>query len=108
MQLKVVRLYVGTFFTSLDMQGASISLLPLDSKRLDRLDAPTQVLSGCLALCSPSSVPASHAGCCGNILLPCPSYWHVPKLHIHTNALYCFLTCYLAPDAGFAQPHSRL
>lgn len=41
-RLKVVRLYVGTFFTSLDMQGASISILPLDSRRLDWLDAPTQ------------------------------------------------------------------
>ncbi len=71
-QLKVVRLYVGTFFTSLDMQGASISILPLDSRRLDWLDAPTQVLFGCLPVCSPSLVPANHAGCAGNILLPCP------------------------------------
>ena len=42
-QLKVVRLFVGSFFTSLDMQGASISLLPVDADRLARLDAPTQV-----------------------------------------------------------------
>lgn len=42
MQVKVVRLYVGTFFTSLDMQGASISLLPVESGRLARLDSPTQ------------------------------------------------------------------
>ena len=42
MQVKVVRLYVGSFFTSLDMQGASISLLPVDSERLARLDSPTQ------------------------------------------------------------------
>lgn len=42
MQVKVVRLYVGSFFTSLDMQGASISLLPLDSARLAKLDSPTQ------------------------------------------------------------------
>jgi len=68
-QLKVVRLYVGTFFTSLDMQGASISIMPLDSRRLEWLDAPTQVLFGC----SPSLVPASHAACSGNIVLPCPS-----------------------------------
>ena len=42
MQVKVVRLYVGSFFTSLDMQGASISLLPVDSARLAKLDSPTQ------------------------------------------------------------------
>lgn len=42
MQVKVVRLLVGSFFTSLDMQGVSISLLPVDSDRLARLDAPTQ------------------------------------------------------------------
>ncbi|KAL3151120.1 hypothetical protein ABBQ38_012986 [Trebouxia sp. C0009 RCD-2024] len=41
-KVKVVRLYVGTFFTSLDMQGASISLLPVESGRLARLDSPTQ------------------------------------------------------------------
>lgn len=40
--MKVVRLYVGSFFTSLDMQGASVSLLPVDSERLTRLDSPTQ------------------------------------------------------------------
>ncbi len=44
MQVKVVRLYVGSFFTSLDMKGASITLLPLDSSRLAKLDSPTQVL----------------------------------------------------------------
>ena len=74
MQLKVVRLYVGTFFTSLDMQGASISILPLDSRRLDWLDAPTQVLLACLPLCSLSLLPASHAACSANIALPCPSH----------------------------------
>ena len=42
-QLKVVRLYVGSFFTSLDMKGCSITLLPLDAQRLARLDASTQV-----------------------------------------------------------------
>ena len=42
MQVKVVRLYVGPFFTSLDMQGVSISLLPVDSDRLARLDSTTQ------------------------------------------------------------------
>ncbi len=74
MQLKVVRLYVGTFFTSLDMQGASISIMPLDSRRLEWLDAPTQVLSGCLPFCSPSAIPASHAACSGNNVLRCPSH----------------------------------
>lgn len=43
MQVRVVRLYVGAFFTSLDMQGASISLLPVHHQRLAWLDAPTQV-----------------------------------------------------------------
>ena len=41
--VQVVRLYVGTLFTSLDMQGASISLLPVNQQRLTWLDAPTQV-----------------------------------------------------------------
>ena len=42
MQVKVVRLYVGLFFTSVDMQGASITLLPADPHRLAALDSPTQ------------------------------------------------------------------
>lgn len=42
MQVKVVRLYVGSFFTSLNMQGASVSLLSVDPDRLARLDSPTQ------------------------------------------------------------------
>ena len=49
-QLKVVRLYVGSFFTSLNMQGAGITLLPLDPQRLTWLDAPTQVRTG-LSVC---------------------------------------------------------
>lgn len=42
MQMNVVRLYVGTFFTSLNMKGASLSLLPVDPCILARLDSPTQ------------------------------------------------------------------
>lgn len=43
MQVRVVRLYVGTLFTSLDMQGVSISLIPVQHQRLAWLDARTQV-----------------------------------------------------------------
>lgn len=43
LQLNVVRLYVGAFITSLDTKGVSISLMPVDKRRLAWLDAPTQV-----------------------------------------------------------------
>lgn len=41
-KMNVVRLYVGTFFTSLNMKGASLTLLPVDPRILARLDSPTQ------------------------------------------------------------------
>jgi dihydroxyacetone kinase len=42
-QVDVQRLYVGNLMTALDMAGFSLSLLQLDDKRLQRLDAATQV-----------------------------------------------------------------
>ena len=42
-KVKVVRLLVGTFMTSLDMAGVSITIWPVTSKQLERLDAPSQV-----------------------------------------------------------------
>lgn len=45
---------MGTLFTSLDMKGVSVSLLPVGQQRLARLDAPTQVHpSLALLLCMP-------------------------------------------------------
>ncbi len=38
--VRVERLYVGNYMTSLDMKGYSLSLLPLDDQLLQRLDAP--------------------------------------------------------------------
>ena len=40
-ELTIDRLYAGTFMSSLDMAGISISLLRLDDRILQRLDAPT-------------------------------------------------------------------
>lgn len=37
----VERAYVGTFLTALEMAGVSLSLLRVDDRRLERLDAPT-------------------------------------------------------------------
>ena len=42
-QVNIVRLLVGTFMTSLDMAGVSITLWPVNHKQLERLDAPSQV-----------------------------------------------------------------
>ncbi len=39
--LKTERVYAGTFVSSLDMAGVSVSVLRLDDDRLRRLDAPT-------------------------------------------------------------------
>ena len=36
-------MYVGTFMTSLDMAGFSLSVLVLDNERIAALDADTQV-----------------------------------------------------------------
>ncbi len=36
-------MYVGTFMTSLDMAGFSLTLLVLDDERIAALDADTQV-----------------------------------------------------------------
>jgi dihydroxyacetone kinase len=41
-QIAVERIYAGTFLSSLDMAGISISLLPVDDDRLRWLDAPTE------------------------------------------------------------------
>ena len=43
MQVEVARVYVGTFMTSLDMAGFSLSVLLLDDERVAALDADTQV-----------------------------------------------------------------
>ncbi len=39
--LAVERVYMGTFLSSLEMAGVSLSVLPVDDERLARLDAPT-------------------------------------------------------------------
>jgi dihydroxyacetone kinase len=39
--LTVERAYLGTFLSSLEMAGISLSVLPVDEQRLARLDAPT-------------------------------------------------------------------
>ena len=42
-QVEVARVYVGTFMTSLDMAGFSLSVCVLDDQRIAALDAETQV-----------------------------------------------------------------
>ena len=42
-QVEVARVYVGTFMTSLDMAGFSLTVLVLDDERVAALDADTQV-----------------------------------------------------------------
>ncbi|KAK9824231.1 hypothetical protein WJX72_008791 [[Myrmecia] bisecta] len=42
LQLKVERVYVGSFMSALDMTGISLTLLRVDQQRLQYLDAPTQ------------------------------------------------------------------
>ncbi len=54
-QLHVARVYVGTFMTSLDMSGFSLSVLVLDEERAAYLDAPTQV-------CAPWPLPGLEEG----------------------------------------------
>ena len=56
-QLKITRVYCGTFMTSTDMSGFSISLLKLKEELMAYLDAPVKVyyvvgfrIIGCLAL----------------------------------------------------------
>ena len=44
-QVEVARVYVGTFMTSLDMAGFSLTVLVLDDERVAALDADTQVCS---------------------------------------------------------------
>ena len=48
MQVEVARVYVGTFMTSLDMAGFSLTVLVLDDERTAALDADTRV--GCFNL----------------------------------------------------------
>ena len=43
LQVEVIRVYVGTFMTSLDMSGFSLSVCSLDDERTAALDADTQV-----------------------------------------------------------------
>ncbi len=38
---RVERVYAGTFLSALEMAGVSLSVLPVDDRRLARLDAPT-------------------------------------------------------------------
>jgi dihydroxyacetone kinase len=40
--LVIERVYLGTFLSALEMAGVSLSVLPVDDKRLARLDAPTE------------------------------------------------------------------
>jgi dihydroxyacetone kinase len=40
--IKVERVWTGNFMTALEMPGCSISLLPLDARRIGLLDAPSQ------------------------------------------------------------------
>jgi dihydroxyacetone kinase len=40
-KLAVERVYLGTFLSSLEMAGVSLTVLPVDAERLSRLDAPT-------------------------------------------------------------------
>jgi dihydroxyacetone kinase len=40
--LVIERVYLGTFLSALEMAGISLSVLPVDDKRLARLDAPTE------------------------------------------------------------------
>ena len=42
-QVEVARVYVGTFMTSLDMSGFSLSVCTLDDERTAALDADTEV-----------------------------------------------------------------
>ena len=42
-RLRIARSYVGTFMTSLDMHGFSLTLMELNERRKTFLDAPTQV-----------------------------------------------------------------
>jgi len=39
--LVIERVYLGTFLSALEMAGVSLSVLPVDERRLARLDAPT-------------------------------------------------------------------
>ena len=39
--MKAERLYSGTFMSSLNMEGVSVSLMRVDDERLRRLDSPT-------------------------------------------------------------------
>ena len=51
-RLRIARSYVGTFMTSLDMHGFSLTLMELNEHRKTFLDAPTQVgpVSSCMIL----------------------------------------------------------
>lgn len=40
--LVIERVYMGTFLSALEMAGVSLSILPVDEKRLARLDAPSK------------------------------------------------------------------
>jgi dihydroxyacetone kinase len=43
--LKIARIYSGTFLSSLDMAGVSLSLLPVNDRRLSWLDAETAAIA---------------------------------------------------------------
>ena len=51
LQVEVKRVYVGTFMTSLDMSGISLSVCVLDDERILALDADTQVCASSKYLC---------------------------------------------------------
>ena len=62
--LTVERIYAGTFLSSLDMAGISISVLGLNEDRLRWLDAADH--GSCVAECSQTaSGESSPADCCG-------------------------------------------
>lgn len=71
MAVRVTRVLVGTFMSSLDMAGLSLSVLKLDEQRAARLDAPTAApawpANGCVRVAgkqpvgAPPAVRAQHA-----------------------------------------------
>lgn len=65
LQGRLERLWVGTFMTSLDMHGLSLTLMKLDDELLGLLDAPAQARSSTHGR-HPSSHSLSHVlfQCC--------------------------------------------
>jgi dihydroxyacetone kinase len=66
-KLTLERVYMGTFLSSLEMAGVSLSVLPVDDKLLSRLDAPTDAPAWPNAAAKPRT-PKSDAA-------PSPPMW---------------------------------